>query len=679
MKNKTNPRMSKDAQISNLILKNILLKELNEAEPMSQYNPDDNIQTPFEKDPMGFILKKYITLNEVLKELMTDSFQEYLNGIFIVAPKPTTFKILLHNGQFFFLTFLGKAYQATVQGKNYYLMTIGEKERCMQAIARILRHGSPLKTQGPEGAEQGTRPEGEEGGLEAGAGGGAENTGMEGDWAEKTGNVVPGTEAGGEEEETATVSEAFILQEALKKSILKEAQDLFDTLKKGLEDQKFKGKRESKRGKHLRYSIGNEKQALQALDSILKSKGVSGSYKIEVIPPNEFAKGGKSGKYPTFKVTVTKNTQDFKKGEEAFIVNQQTEKATIVAKSLTPTNLGLAGRTFKGHSALNSALKSALSSLENKKLSELLISLTDLVDREVKSKYKSVSDFKDYEETVSFDKRTNDLISEFSQQDINVIGKDYGEELGALAMLKSLKSPEKGVEFPKGNNPLADFFLDGYSISSKYEKGAAATLTAIVNGIDEKKLVNKEQKALFEMLKIAATNKVSQGYLEIAKSMKSPAIQVLSSIMKVSPDNITAQAINDFIVRLLNKAKNNQQKDALLMKTFSKFYDTIGRMPQNGKVDWDKLGSKKYYGPIIGPLSYHVADIMNKNPSYAKSLTELLSKIEVKQLYLVFSMSKRTMNFKLKSFTDPNAKFKFDIGSQSTYNPENSRLGFKLQ
>lgn len=659
--------MKKEDQISKLIVKNLFLKEVD------QYNPNDNIQTPFEKDPMGFILKKYTTLNDVLTELMTDSFREYLDGIFIVAPKPTTFKIHLHNGQFFFLTFTGKAYQATVQGKDYYLMTIGEKERCMQAIARVLRYGSPINSKGPEGAEQGTRPEGEESEIQGG--GGTENTGMEGDWAEKTGNAVPGEETGGEEEET--VSESLILQKALKRSMLRE--DVFDVVKKGLEDQKLKGKRESKRGKHLRYSIGNEKQAFDVLNNILKAADPSDYYKIDVIAPNEFAKGGKSGKYPTFKVTVVKNTKSFKKGEEAFIVNQQTDKATIVAKSLTPTNLGLAGKTFNNHTSLNNALKESLSTLENKKLAELLINLTELVDREVKPSYKSVSDLKDYEDTIPFDKKTAESMAQFSQQDINVIGKDYGEELGALAMLKSLKSPETGVEFPKGNNPLADFFLDGYSISSKYEKGAAATLTAIVQGIDPKKLVNKQEKALYQILNLAASNKVSQGYLEIAKQMKSPAIQVLASIIKLSPDNLTSQAINDYMVKLLQKAKNNQQKDALLMKTFSKFYDTIGRMPQNGKVDWDKLGPKKYYGPIIGPLSYHVADILNQQGTYAKSLTSMLSKIEVKQLYLVFSMSKKTINFKLKSFTDPNAKFKFDIGSQSTYNPENSRLGFKLQ
>jgi len=108
----------------------------------------------FEDDPMQFILRKYVGLKKTLEYLMTPSFEEYITGIYVVAPKPTTFKIVLHNGQFFFLQFMGKAYEATVEGKRYYLMAIGEKERCMVAISRLLRFGSPLKTKGPEGAEQ---------------------------------------------------------------------------------------------------------------------------------------------------------------------------------------------------------------------------------------------------------------------------------------------------------------------------------------------------------------------------------------------------------------------------------------------------------------------------------------------------------------------------------------------
>lgn len=130
------------------ILRSILLQELDRMEPET---------STFEDDPMQFILRKYAGLKNTLEYLMTESFIEYTTGIYVVAPKPTTFKVVLHNGQFFFLQFMGKAYEATVEGKKYYLMSIGEKERCMIAISRLLRFGNPLKTQGPEGAEQGTR------------------------------------------------------------------------------------------------------------------------------------------------------------------------------------------------------------------------------------------------------------------------------------------------------------------------------------------------------------------------------------------------------------------------------------------------------------------------------------------------------------------------------------------
>lgn len=145
----------------------------------------------FEKDPMGFILKKYNTLNEIMIELMTKDFREFVDAIFYIAPKPTTFKIQLHNGQNFFLTYMkDDIYEAIIGGKRYYLAGIGEKERCMMAISRLLRFGTPLKTKGAEGAEEGTR----------------DNTGMEGDWA-ANGGSGGGTETGGEEEITASAEE----------------------------------------------------------------------------------------------------------------------------------------------------------------------------------------------------------------------------------------------------------------------------------------------------------------------------------------------------------------------------------------------------------------------------------------------------------------------------------------
>ena len=100
--------------------------------------------------------------------LMTSAFKDYVTGIYIVAPKPTTFKIVLHNGQDFLLTFLGKAYEANVAGKKFYLQTIGERERCMNAIAKLLALGNPIETKGPEGEEQASKSEKPGGGAPEG-------------------------------------------------------------------------------------------------------------------------------------------------------------------------------------------------------------------------------------------------------------------------------------------------------------------------------------------------------------------------------------------------------------------------------------------------------------------------------------------------------------------------------
>ena len=134
------------------IVRRLILREVERMEPMVQ---------SFEDDPINFLLTKYPTLAKTLEMLMSPAYKDYLTGIYILAPKPTTFKIVLHNGQYFLLTFLGKAYEATIAGKKFYLQTIGERERATNAIAKLLSLGNPVSTKGPEGEEQ-TATEGEE-------------------------------------------------------------------------------------------------------------------------------------------------------------------------------------------------------------------------------------------------------------------------------------------------------------------------------------------------------------------------------------------------------------------------------------------------------------------------------------------------------------------------------------
>ena len=132
----------KNKEILRYLIKEEVTKFINEEER--------SMRITFESNPLEFILIKYPTLHKTLVNLMTTGFKDYLTGIYIIAPKPTTFKVILHNGQSFYLTYLGKAYEAEVAGRKYYLMSIGEKERAILAIANLLKLGRPVSTQGPD-------------------------------------------------------------------------------------------------------------------------------------------------------------------------------------------------------------------------------------------------------------------------------------------------------------------------------------------------------------------------------------------------------------------------------------------------------------------------------------------------------------------------------------------------
>jgi len=67
-----------------------------------------------------------------------------------MAPKPTTFKVLLHNGQHFFLIYAKDSYIAKISGKKYYLSDLGAEEYAIKAIADLLTMGMPPGAEGPD-------------------------------------------------------------------------------------------------------------------------------------------------------------------------------------------------------------------------------------------------------------------------------------------------------------------------------------------------------------------------------------------------------------------------------------------------------------------------------------------------------------------------------------------------
>jgi hypothetical protein len=86
-------------------------------------------------------LVKFPALKDIIVDLLTDQFDSFIESVDWVAPRPTTFRVNLLNGQNFLLMFTERSWIAQVAGKKYYLLNLDEEERASLAINRILRVG----------------------------------------------------------------------------------------------------------------------------------------------------------------------------------------------------------------------------------------------------------------------------------------------------------------------------------------------------------------------------------------------------------------------------------------------------------------------------------------------------------------------------------------------------------
>jgi hypothetical protein len=123
------------------------------------YKPDtlqaqDTISLDAPKFP---VLEKFPELKEIIIDLLTNQYEIFISDIQWVAPKPTTFRIVLGNGENFMLTYSPRSWVAQIEGKKYYLLNLNEEESATEAIARMLAYG--IAEEKPEaGAEDGETP-----------------------------------------------------------------------------------------------------------------------------------------------------------------------------------------------------------------------------------------------------------------------------------------------------------------------------------------------------------------------------------------------------------------------------------------------------------------------------------------------------------------------------------------
>jgi hypothetical protein len=105
--------------------------------------PDDILQTQdVEVEEETFpLLTQFPSLKDAVVKLLTKQYKEFVKDIWWVAPRPTTFKVILENDQYFYLIYGQRSWTAKVSGKKYYLNNINEEQNAAKAIADLLMFG----------------------------------------------------------------------------------------------------------------------------------------------------------------------------------------------------------------------------------------------------------------------------------------------------------------------------------------------------------------------------------------------------------------------------------------------------------------------------------------------------------------------------------------------------------
>jgi hypothetical protein len=455
------------------------------------------------------------------------------------------------------------------------------------------------------------------------------------------------------------------------------APTLFKAIQKELEKAKYKVVPENKgsRGLVLRTNFETSKNVQALIEKTISKLIPKDAFKVQEFQKNQGE--SKSGTYPTYKVQLTKPVQGYKKGEAVFVVSTVKEGASTKTKALTPVKLGLTTGKFKNALSLANTIKKNVPNVTNdKSLKELLDSLVDdVLKGAAKGKFADTAEITKFDQQIPLSERTRKALTKVSPQDVGMVGSDFGECLGAIALLKSVVNAGSGIVFPAAEaNPLADFQLDGFNVSAKYNKGGAATITDTVKNIKPEQLTTPGQKSLYKLLTTIIREDGVQGPLSIAKALKLDGMDKLSQIIKVPVKDINAQSINDYLNKLLKSATTDEQKDAIIKKKFAPFFASIKKAP-GFPIRWRDISPKAYYGVITSPLVNYVAASLNASKVYKKALTDIMSKSEVKQLYLTMNVKQNTARFNLKSFSS--SEFEFE-SSLSIYNPKNKRLAFRM-
>lgn len=94
-------------------------------------------------------MDKFPSLKNIMNDLFDFQYGPFITDIQWVAPRPTTFRVILINDGYFYLEYLGEntqnqsIYRAKIEGKTYSLESLPEQQKASESINRLLRYAKP--------------------------------------------------------------------------------------------------------------------------------------------------------------------------------------------------------------------------------------------------------------------------------------------------------------------------------------------------------------------------------------------------------------------------------------------------------------------------------------------------------------------------------------------------------
>jgi hypothetical protein len=119
----------------------VLVKQVYKPASSDNISIDKPKEVSLDSDKFPILLK-FPPLKDAIETLLTSEYEPFISDIQWVAPKPLTFRVMLANGEMFYLVYSPKSWIAQIEGKKYYLLNVGEEEFACQALSRMLYYGN---------------------------------------------------------------------------------------------------------------------------------------------------------------------------------------------------------------------------------------------------------------------------------------------------------------------------------------------------------------------------------------------------------------------------------------------------------------------------------------------------------------------------------------------------------